>query len=117
MNYFLRDILPEYEIFSKDVVIRGVTTPFKIPYKSVSKKIKKSEQWLMLSACDSFEFNQELSKPRVGILSYALYLTSMRGKVEMKKIEDFISKNKGPYPQTPILIGETGKYNISDVLK
>lgn len=117
MNNSLRDILPQYEIFCRDVVIRGISTPFKIPYKSVSKKIKKPEQWLMLSACKSFEFNQELSKPCVGILSYALYLTSKKGRVEMHNIEDFISKNKGPYPQTPILIGETEKYNISDVLK
>ena len=117
MNYSLRDILPQYEIFGRDVVIRGISTPFKIPYKSVSKKKKKPVQWLILSACNSFEFNQELSKPRVGILSYALYLTSKRGRVEMHKIENFISKNKGPYPQTPILTGETDKYNISDVLK
>lgn len=116
-NYSLRDNPPENEIYIKDVVIRGISTPFNIPYKSVSKKVKKPEQWLMLSACKSYEFNQELSKPCVGILSYALYLASMRGRVEMHNIEDFISKNKGPYPQTPILIGETEKYNISDVLK
>ena len=117
MNYSLREKTPEDEINLKDVVIRGISSPFKIPYKSVSKKRKKPEQWLMLSACDSFEFNQELSKPRVGILSYALYLISKRGRVEMHKIEDFINKNKGPYPQTPILTGEKGKYNISDVLR
>ena len=116
-NYSLGDNSPENGIYIKDVVIRGISIPFNIPYKSVSKKEKKPEQWLMLSACKSYEFNQELSKPCVGILSYALYLTSKRGKVEMHKIEDFISKNKGPYPQTPILAGETGKYNISDVLK
>lgn len=117
MNNSLKDILTKYEIFCRDIVIRGISTPFKIPSKRVSKKIKKPEQWLMLSACKSFEFNQELSKPCVGILSYALYWASKRGRVEMHKIEDFIRKNKGPYPQTPILIGETEKYNISDVLK
>ncbi len=117
MNNSLKDILTKYEIFCRDIVIRGISTPFKIPSKRVSKKIKKPEQWLMLSACKSFEFNQELSKPCVGILSYALYLASKSGKVEMRKIEDFINKNKGPYPQTPILTGKTEKYNISDVLR
>ncbi len=117
MNYSLNDKSPENEIYLKDVVIRGISTPFKIPYKSISKTIKKPEQWLMLSACKSFEFNQEMSNPCVGILSYALYMTSKRGRVEMHKIEDFISKNRGPYSQTPILIGETEKYNLSDVLK
>lgn len=116
MNYSLESKFSKNDIL-KDVVIRGISTPFKIPYKSVSKKIKKPEQWLMLSACNSFEFNQELTKPCVGILSYALYLISKRGRVEMHKIENFIKKNKGPYPQTPVLIGETGKYSISDVLK
>ena len=112
----LEGLSPDNEIY-KDVVVRGISTPFKIPYRSVSKKIKKPEQWLMLSACKSYEFNQELSKPCAGILSYALYLASKSGKVEMRKIEDFINKNKGPYPQTPILTGETEKYNISDVLR
>lgn len=116
MNYSLESKSSKNDIL-KDVVIRGISTPFKIPYKSVSKKTKKPEQWLMLSACNSFEFNQELTKPCVGILSYALYLISKRGRVEMHKIENFIKKNKGPYPQTPVLIGETGKYSISDVLK
>ena len=116
INYSLEDISPDNEIY-KDVVVRGISTPFKIPFRSVSKKIKKPEQWLMLSACKSYEFNQELSKPCAGILSYALYLASKSGRIEMRKIEDFINKNKGPYPQTPILTGETEKYNISDVLR
>jgi len=116
MNFSLEGLSPDNEIY-KDVVVRGISTPFKIPYRSVSKKIKKPEQWLMLSACKSYEFNQELSKPCAGILSYALYLASKSGKVEMRKIEDFINKNKGPYPQTPMLTGETDKYKISDILK
>jgi len=104
-------------VYDRNVTIRGVSAPFIIPYKSVSRKTKDAVQWLMISACKSFEFNQELSKPHVGILSYALYSISKSGRLEMYKIEDFIRRNKGPYPQTPILTGETEKYNISDVLK
>lgn len=100
-----------------DITIRGISTPFKIPHKSSSKKIKKAEQWLILSACQSFETNQEMNNPHVGILSYALYTISKKESLEMKKIEEFIRLNKGPYPQTPILKGEAEKYKISDVLK
>lgn len=104
-------------IFESGIVTRGVSDPFVLPIKSYSKKNKNSEQWITLSACKSFQTNQELQNPRVGILSYALYTISRKGSVKMWKIEDFISRNKGPYPQTPNLTGEVDKYNISDILK
>lgn len=107
----------EHKMFSENVTIRGISIPFVIPNKNVSKKTKKPEQWLTLSACKSFQVNQELANPKVGILSYALYTISKKGSVEMWKIEEFIKQHKGPYPQTPILTGEIDKYNLSDVLK
>ena len=103
--------------YDLNITIRGISKPFVIPYGRITQVSKVPERWLMLSACKSFQVNQELNNPHVGILSYALYLSTKSGKVEMRKIEDFINKNKGPYPQTPILTGETEKYNISDVLR
>ena len=99
------------------VTTRGVSDCFIMPHRTKSRAIKKPEQWLTLSACKSFQVNQELANPKVGILSYALYTISKKGSVEMWKIEEFIKQHKGPYPQTPILTGETEKYNLSDVLK
>ena len=96
---------------------RGVSDCFIMPHRTKSRVLKKPEQWLTLSACKNFQVNQELINPKVGILSYALYTISKKGCVEMWKIEEFIKQHKGPYPQTPILTGETDKYNLSDVLK
>lgn len=97
--------------------IRGVSNKFVIPKKLNSPPKVLSERWLTLSACKNYEFNQEMSMPKVGILSYALYCISKEGHVNMSAIEDFIKKYKGPLPQTPILTGEIDKYNLSDVLK
>lgn len=99
------------------ITIRGVPDNFVIPSKRTIKKNKMPEDWLTLSACKSHQYNQEMQNPRVGILTYALYSLARKGNIRMEDIENFIKKNKGPYPQTPVLIGETGKYSISDVLK
>ncbi len=100
-----------------NVNIRGVFTPFVIPYKAVTKTKKTPEKWITLSACKHNQINQEMNSPHVGILSYALYSLAKKGEIKMDKIKAFIKNNKGPYPQTPILTGEIDKYNISDVLK
>lgn len=103
--------------YDSEIVTRGVSDPFIIPYTKMGRTIKAPEQWITLSACKSFQVNQELSNPHVGILSYALYTISRKENVKMWKIEDYIKQNKGPYPQTPVLTGEVDKYNISDFFK
>lgn len=104
----------EIASYDSEIVTRGVSDPFIIPYTKMGKTIKGPEQWITLSACKSFQVNQELNNPQVGILSYALYTISRKEKVKMWKIEEYIKQNKGPYPQTPVLTGEVDKYNISD---
>ena len=104
-------------LYDDEIVIRGVSDSFVIPVTKVKKISKAPEQWITLSACKSFQTNQELTNPHVGILSYALYTISRKESLKMWKIEDFIRQNKGPYPQTPIITGEVDKYNISDILK
>ena len=118
-SFGLNNFSYSYDIqkYKTDVSIRGVFTPFVIPYKAVSKTIKVPEQWITLSACKSNQVNQEMNSPHVGILSYALYSIAKKGNIKFEEIEAFIERNKGPYPQTPILTGEVDKYNISDVLK
>ena len=98
-------------------IIRGSSSKFVIPGNPFHGTKKPTESWLTLSACKNFEYNQEMSLPKVGILSYALFCISKGGHVDMQAIEDFIKKYKGPLPQTPILTGETEKYNISDILR
>ena len=107
----------EIASYNSESVTRGVSDPFIIPYTKMGRTIKAPEQWITLSACKSFQVNQELSNPHVGILSYALYTISRKENIMMWKIEEYIKQNKGPYPQTPVLTGEVDKYNISDFFK
>jgi len=101
----------------EDEVIRGVKDEFVIPIKKKGKSVKAPERWLTLSACKDFQLNQEMKTPKVGKLTYAIYLTAQKGNVSMSEIEAIMSTNRGRLPQTPVLTGEIGKYNISDFLK
>ena len=101
----------------EEYVTRGVADAFLIPYKTFSFAVKSPERWLTLSACKSYQYNQEMKNPHVGILTYALYSLAKKGSIGMVQIEEFIRRNKGPLPQTPTLTGEVSKYSISDILK
>lgn len=98
-------------------VIRGVKDEFVIPIKKKGKTVKAPERWITLSACKDFQLNQEMKMPKVGKLTYALYMTAQKGKVSLTEIESMMSACRGRLPQTPVLTGETNKYNISDFLR
>ena len=98
-------------------VIRGVKDEFIIPIKKKGKTVKAPERWITLSACKDFQLNQEMKTPKVGKLTYALYMTAQKGKVSLTEIESMMSAYRGRLPQTPVLTGETNKYNISDFLR
>ncbi|MBO4403579.1 MAG: caspase family protein [Bacteroidales bacterium] len=101
------------------VVVRGAGDDFVIPCATKTKTTHTPapERWITLSACKDFQLNQEISKPQVGKLTYALYMTALRGKVTFQKIEDFMIQYSGRLPQTPVLTGDTINYKISDFLK
>lgn len=98
----------------EDEVIRGVKDEFIIPIKKKGKSEKASERWITLSACKDFQLNQEMKMPKVGKLTYAIYLSAQKGNVSMSEIEAIMSTNRGRLPQTPVLTGDTRMYNISD---
>lgn len=100
-----------------DEVIRGVKDEFVIPIKKKGKSAKAPEQWITLSACKDYQLNQEMKTPKVGKLTYAIYMAVQRGQVNLKEIEALMSANRGRLPQTPVLTGETKKYHISDFFK
>lgn len=100
-----------------DETVRGVKEEFVIPGNYHGKAKKATERWLTLSACKDFQLNQEMKTPKVGKLTYALYMAVQKGKVDMKDIETLMSTYRGRLPQTPVLTGETNKYKISDFLK
>ena len=101
----------------EDEVIRGVKDEFVIPIKKKGKTVKAPERWITLSACKDFQLNQEMKTPKVGKLTYALYITAQKGKVSLTEIESMMSAYRGRLPQTSVLTGETNKYNISDFLR
>lgn len=102
---------------SNVLTVRGASSPFIIPNTKSYVLHNKKERWLTLSACKSFQINQELAIPRVGILSYALFSASKNKTIEIEWIERFIRDNKGPLPQNPQLTGEVDRYKLSDILK
>lgn len=101
----------------EDEVIRGVKDEFVIPIKKKGKTVKAPERWITLSACKDFQLNQEMKTPKVGKLTYALYMIAQKGNVSLAEIEAMMSAYRGRLPQTPVLTGETSKYNISDFLR
>lgn len=100
-----------------EVVTRGVWNEFVIPVNRKMKSKKAPERWLTLSACKDFQLNQEIKNPQVGKLTYALYMISQKKEVNLKNIEIFMDQYRARLPQTPVLSGETTKYNISDFVK
>ncbi len=101
----------------EDEVVRGVKDEFVIPIKKKGKSVKAPERWITLSACKDFQLNQEMKTPKVGKLTYVLYMTAQKGKVSLTEIESMMSAYRGRLPQTPVLTGEINKYNISDLLR
>jgi len=97
--------------------VRGVKDEFVIPGSHFGKTKKATERWLTLSACKDYQLNQEMKRPQVGKLTYALYTVSEKGSVTMEAIQRFMQRNRGRYSQTPILTGETTTHKISDFLK
>lgn len=100
-----------------DIVTRGVWNNFVIPQKTDIKSSKAPERWLTLSACKDFQLNQEIKNPKVGKLTYSLYMAAQKGKVSLEEVEIMMSTYRGRLPQTPVLTGEVTKYNISDFIK
>ena len=98
----------------EDETVRGVDDDFVIPVKKKIKTKKATERWLTLSACLDFQINQEIRKPQVGKLTYALYKAIEEGKVSFEKIEAFMERYRVNLPQNPVLTGEKEKYGLSD---
>ena len=96
----------------EDEVTRGVRDEFVIPIEKQGNAVKAPERWITLSACKDFQLNQEMKTPKVGKLTYALYMTAQKGKVSFAEIEIMMSAYRGRLPETPILTGETTTHEI-----
>lgn len=97
--------------------VRGVFDVFEIPGIHKGRSNKMPEQWLTLSACKDYQLNQEMKNPQIGRLTYALYSITENNNVTMESIVAFMQRNRGRYPQTPVLTGDTITHTISEFLR
>ena len=54
--------------------VRGTGNAFILPKASTFKAQNAAENWIYISACKSYQFNQQCKESRLGSLSYAIYL-------------------------------------------
>ena len=54
--------------------IRGTGNAFVLPQKAEFKAENKAEDWIFISACKSYQFNQQCKETKYGSLTYAIYL-------------------------------------------
>ena len=102
-------------------VRRGVNDVFVPSYES-KHSVVVEEDWLLISACEDYQVNFEVQKPRVGKLTYCLYklrkdLPKMSNEGLMAKLYELMESSEmiSPLPQNPHLDG--GKYRAKDVFK
>lgn len=103
----------------KDAVVRGTSDLFEIPggAKVAQTAEPKEVPWLTLAACASYQWNTELSDPRVGRLTYALYdLVQERDSVTFDKVKALMRSYPlgSRFRQTPQLEGDTVMFKLSD---
>lgn len=91
--------------------VRGIDVKFTIPMNSEAPLEEPVEEmWLTVSACKPFQLNAEMTAPKVGKLTYALYtlglgiLDKENGEIE-EALSCFMEKNKGHLPQNPVVSG------------
>lgn len=108
-------------------VNRGASDRFVIPNAKEGKAKKASEQWITISACESYQMCGEMldaTQKRIGLLTYGLYnnlskLSTISNDALQANLVKFISDNRNPKAKTgqrPIITGMT-KNNISRVFK
>lgn len=100
----------------EDIPIRGIGVKFSIPREDDMQDMDEprepaKEEWLTISACKPYQLNMEMREPNVGKLTYALYQMGVdlfdHDQAELQEIlVDFMEKNKGNLPQTPMVTGK-----------
>lgn len=104
-----------------EVPTRGVWDNFVIPVEQSSGTAERiEEKWITISACKSYQTNEELKGKAVGKLTYALVDIIGSGEKLTNsevgaRLRTFFLKNPSKKPQTPILTGATEDYNVTDI--
>ena len=100
--------------------VRGIENIFQIPASVKKRRVEFSEDWLTLSACKDYQTNVECVNPKVGKLTYMLYLLRNNlGKMTNDELKSELKKMmnsplyKSPILQEPDLTGCTDKCEIN----
>ncbi|MCD8285470.1 MAG: caspase family protein [Prevotellaceae bacterium] len=102
--------------------VRGAWEVFRLGQGGMATKARepKQEEWVTVSACKSYQNNEELRGKRVGKLTYALCELAKGGKRSNEEVEArlqaFMRDNPGRLPQTPEVTGLKGEMSITDVI-
>ncbi len=105
-----------------NTIIDKVRRKFLVTSNSDAGESTNPEMWITISACKSNQFNAELKTPSVGKLTYALSQMLQSGKMKdndsiEKELKRLVRSNSAKYPQTPVISGETDRFNITDVFQ
>ena len=102
-------------------VFRGVDDAF-VPSANIPNHSLVDEKWIQISACEDYQMNFEVRKPKVGKLTYCLYrlrkrLPRMSDDELMDELTEMMDSPEmmSPLPQNPLLKEGQWKYDVKDV--
>jgi len=101
---------------------RGFDKKFEIPGAKPKRRIAAVENWITISACQSYQVNWEVWQPAVGKLTWCLYnlrtelktLTNLELKSSILRI---MQENPGPLEQTPAITGCTRRESVKELFE
>lgn len=105
------------------LVSRGVSDVF-FPESVIGGGNPGSEDWLQISACEDYQVNFEVRKPKAGKLTYCLY--KLRKRLSRLSDEDLLDEltdmmdspeMRAPLPQNPNLGEGKERYDVKDVFE
>lgn len=103
-------------------VARGVDRKFEIPGKKPGRRQPAPEDWITLSACQSYQVNWELTRPAVGKLTWSLHelgnrLHTLSNQELEASIARIMQENPGPLSQTPAMTGCLDTESVKDLFE
>jgi hypothetical protein len=103
-------------------VARGFDRKFEIPGKKPNRRKPAPEEWITLSACQSYQVNWELTRPAVGKLTWSLHelgdrLHILSNQELEASIARIMQENPGPLSQTPAMTGCLDTESVKDLFE
>lgn len=105
----------------EEFISRGVGDIF-VPSAAPAPRNLASEEWVQISACEDYQVNFEVRKPKVGKLTYCLYklrkrLPELSNDELMDELTDMMDSPEmiSPMPQTPHFGEGKDRYDVMNV--